>query len=72
LLITLINAQITLHSDSTLYDLKKDTLQIKGDNKDSIKAKNACEDIRVEQRQINNELKRQLEFLKNILEESGD
>jgi len=38
-------------------------------DKDSTKIKSDCEDVRIEQRAINNELKEQLNFLKNILEE---
>lgn len=38
-------------------------------DKDSTKIKSDCEDVRIEQRAINNELKEQLNFLKNILGE---
>ena len=62
LLITLTNGQDTLILDT----LKKDTVYIKYD---SIKVQEDCYDMKVEQTQMNTELKRQLDFLRNILDE---
>ena len=62
LLITLTNGQDTLSVDT----IKKDTLYLRYD---SMKVQEDCYDMKVEQRQMNTELKRQLDFLKNILDE---
>ena len=59
LLLTTINGQDTLKvekSDSTINKYE-----------DSIKVKKDCGDIRTEQREINNEMKRQLNYLKEFL-----
>ena len=53
--------------DTLLVDsLKKDTLLL---HYDSTKVQEDCHDIMTEQRTINTELKKQLDFLNNILEE---
>tara|TARA_R110000824_G_scaffold262913_6_gene451588 strand:+ start:538 stop:753 length:216 start_codon:yes stop_codon:yes gene_type:complete len=62
LLTTLINGQDTITIDS----LEKDTLYI---GYDSMKVQEDCYDMMIEQRTMNTELKNQLDFLKNILEE---
>ena len=62
LLITLTNGQDTLIVDT----IKKDTLYL---GYDSMKVQEDCHDIMIEQRSINTELKKQLDFLNNILEE---
>ena len=65
LLFTLVittNGQDTLRLDT----LKKDTFHL---SDDSMKVQEDCHDIMIEQRTINNELKKQLDFLKNILDE---
>ena len=51
--------------------LKLDTLQADTlhHNYDSMKVQEDCHDIMIEQRTINTELKRQLDFLRNILDE---
>ena len=51
--------------------LKIDTLQIDTVNYDydSMKVQEDCHDIMIEQRTINVELKRQLDFIRNILDE---
>ena len=54
---------ITIDGQDTL---KLDTLHI---GYDTMKVQEDCHDIMIEQRSINNELKRQLDFLKNILDE---
>jgi hypothetical protein len=46
--------------------LKKDTLLL---HYDSTKVQEDCHDIMTEQRTINTELKKQLDFLNNIVEE---
>ncbi len=64
LLFTLVittDGQDTLSLDT----LKKDTSYIRYD---SMKVQEDCHDIMIEQRSINTELKRQLDFLHNILE----
>jgi len=53
--------------DTLLVDsLKKDTLLL---HYDSTKVQEDCHDIMTEQRTINTELKKQLDFLNNIVEE---
>jgi len=53
--------------DTLLVDsLKKDTLLL---HYDSMKVQEDCHDIMIEQRTINTELKKQLDFLNNIVEE---
>lgn len=49
-----------------LDTLNKDTVNI---SYDSMKVQEDCHNIMIEQRSINNELKRQLDFLRNILDE---
>jgi len=64
LLFTLVittDGQDTLKLDT----LQTDTLLLD----DSMKVQEDCHDIMIEQRTINTELKRQLDFLKNILDE---
>ena len=64
LLFTLVittDGQDTLKLDT----LQTDTLLLN----DSMKVQEDCHDIMIEQRSINTELKRQLDFLKNILDE---
>ena len=56
------DGQDTLKLDT----LQKDTTYI---GYDSMKVQEDCHDIMIEQRSINTELKRQLDFLKNILDE---
>jgi hypothetical protein len=48
-----------------LDTLNKDTLNL---SYDSMKVQEDCHDIMIEQRSINTELKRQLDFLRNILD----
>jgi hypothetical protein len=55
------DGQDTLKLDT----LQTDTLLLD----DSMKVQEDCHDIMIEQRTINTELKRQLDFLKNILDE---
>ena len=55
------DGQDTLKLDT----LQTDTLLLN----DSMKVQEDCHDIMIEQRSINTELKRQLDFLKNILDE---
>ena len=65
LLITLTNGQDTLSVDT----IKKDTLYLRYD---SMKVQEDCYDMKVEQRQMNTELKKQLDFLNNILDEEEE
>tara|TARA_Y100000310_G_C20379937_1_gene667601 strand:+ start:50 stop:307 length:258 start_codon:yes stop_codon:yes gene_type:complete len=65
LLITLTNGQDTLSVDT----IKKDTLYL---GYDSMKVQEDCYDMKVEQRQMNTELKKQLDFLNNILDEEEE
>ena len=65
LLFTLVittDGQDTLKLDT----LQTDTLYL---DYDSMKVQEDCYDMKIEQRQMNTELKRQLDFLKNILDE---
>ena len=62
LITTLTRGQDTLVVDT----LKKNTPYLVDD---SIKMQQECHDIKVEQTQMNTELKRQLDFLRNILDE---
>jgi len=62
LLTTLTNGQDTIK----LNTLEKDTLYV---SYDSVKMQKQCHDIKIEQTQMNTELKRQLDFLRNILDE---
>ena len=53
--------------DTLLLDtLKKDSINL---GYDSMKVQEDCHDIMIEQRTINVELKRQLDFIRNILDE---
>ncbi len=60
-LVTTTEGQDTLNLDT----LKTDTLYL---DYDSMKVQQDCDDMKVEQQQMNTELKRQLDFLKNILD----
>jgi len=65
LLFTLVittDGQDTLKLDT----LQTDTLYL---DYDGMKVQEDCYDMKIEQRQMNTELKRQLDFLKNILDE---
>ena len=60
LLITTINGQDTTYvekSDTTTTNKYKDSIEVKKD----------CDDIRTQQREINDEMKRQLNYLKEFL-----
>ena len=59
---TIISGQDTLKVTS----IKKDTLKLTDDS--SVVKKN-CSNMKVEQKQINNEMKKQLDFLRHILDE---
>ena len=63
----LLTPVITTDGQDTLKldTLQTDTLLLD----DSMKVQEDCHDIMIEQRTINTELKRQLDFLKNILDE---
>ena len=62
ILATTTDGQDTLKVDT----LQTDTLHL---DYDSMKVQEDCHDIRIEQRTINTELKRQLDFLRNVLDE---
>ena len=58
---------LTSGQDTLLVDtLKKDSTYI---GYDSVKLQKQCHDIKIGQTQMNTELKRQLDFLRNILDE---
>lgn len=61
-LVTTTDGQDTLKLDS----LQTDTLYL---DYDSMKVQEDCHDMMIEQRTINVELKRQLDFLRNVLDE---
>ena len=56
---------ITINGQDTTYVEKNDSTINK--NKDSIKVKKDCDDIRTQQRELNDEMKRQLNYLKEFL-----
>ena len=70
--LSLIIATITIKGQDTL---KLDTVSIDSsyvntyETDDSIKVQHDCSDMKTEQRELNTELKRQLEYLKNLMKE---
>ena len=66
---TKIKAQDTLKLDTA----KKDSSYYNEyETDDSIKVQQNCEDMKTEQRELNMELKRQLEYLKNLMKEEEE
>ena len=61
-LVTTTDGQDTIISDT----IPTDTLHL---NYDSMKVQEDCHDMMIEQKTINVELKRQLDFLRNVLDE---
>jgi hypothetical protein len=66
LITTTIKGQDTLKLDTVAVD----SSYVNGHNDgDSIKVQQNCHDMKTEQRELNMELKRQLEYLKNLMKE---
>ena len=66
LIITITKGQDTLKLDTAIVN----SSYIGGyEDDDSIKVQQNCHDMKTEQRELNMELKRQLEYLKNLMKE---
>lgn len=69
LITTITKGQDTLKLDTTIVDSSH--VSGYGDD-DSIKVQQNCHDMKTEQRELNMELKRQLEYLRNIMKEEEE